>query len=461
MAHPARRPSADAAVADATTWLQRGDDLEGRDADLLLAEPGCPACRAQAEAERLFMFWFIRESYSDPTALGAVVRSRGFCPVHTRRFLDETPTDMVPTAVYSSVVAAARLRLDESKPLEPCPACEARDRGLSGVTETLLKGLASGNLERRYREHGGLCERHALFAIHSASSPELVRLLAVSLSARLGGSRGDTVQTIVGLDADADLRDRLRGTLWQLDQQLRPAPGQSTLAAFSNRLAVDACPICLARGAIERRYLAWIGPERQREPVSLETEVADLCGRHLADLWALDPAAAQWVGGIAASRRVNELRALGGRLDEVQLEGRRRRRAAQQLEHACSAVLQSRRCAVCRAADLTEDRQSLLLRAALTDTPTRDNYAAAHGLCVRHAQGSAWPPIVKEVLGARLEAVHWELEEARRKRAWLSRYELRGPEVTAWLRAPGLIDGRAFLGGPAPAGGTLAEPTPE
>jgi hypothetical protein len=74
-------------------------------------------------------------------------------------------------------------------------------------------------------------------------------------------------------------------------------------------------------------------------------------------------------------------------------------------------------------------------------------------LCVRHvlalrrrdrrAAGAA-----AQAVARRTEAVRQELEEAFRKRTWAHRHEPRGREMTAWRRAPLVLDGRVYGGGP-------------
>jgi hypothetical protein len=102
---------------------------------------------------------------------------------------------------------------------------------------------------------------------------------------------------------------------------------------------------------------------------------------------------------------------------------------------------------------VAEDRESALLVAAVQDEVTARAYAASHGICVRHAQqladDDASGPLVA-VLRARLAVLGWELDEALRKSSWTERWHRGGPEANAWLRAPSYLDGRVFLGAPAP-----------
>jgi hypothetical protein len=70
---------------------------------------------------------------------------------------------------------------------------------------------------------------------------------------------------------------------------------------------------------------------------------------------------------------------------------------------------------------------------------------------VDHAPRIAGTTLPVEVLRARLELLRWELVEAHRRRGWRARHEPAGAEGSAWLRAPTLLAGDAYLGQPADA----------
>jgi hypothetical protein len=55
----------------------------------------------------------------------------------------------------------------------------------------------------------------------------------------------------------------------------------------------------------------------------------------------------------------------------------------------------------------------------------------------------------RQVAAAWVGLLEAELGEADRKRGWLARHEVRGPEASVWLRAAGFLHGDVFLGGPA------------
>ena len=119
--------------------------------------------------------------------------------------------------------------------------------------------------------------------------------------------------------------------------------------------------------------------------------------------------------------------------------------------------------ALLRVEATAESRTTALLTAALEDAATAALYETSHGVCLRHA--ARVPPgphagIIRRVLRARLHMLNWELEEAGRKAGWAARYELKGDEMTAWLRAPAALDGRAFLSAPPGNGAHWMDPRP-
>jgi hypothetical protein len=64
-----------------------------------------------------------------------------------------------------------------------------------------------------------------------------------------------------------------------------------------------------------------------------------------------------------------------------------------------------------------------------------------HVIALRDRDSRAAGPFVRSAAD-RTRALLAELEEASRKRSWQHRREPRGPEMTAWLRAASLVDGR-------------------
>lgn len=190
--------------------------------------------------------------------------------------------------------------------------------------------------------------------------------------------------------------------------------------------------------------------EAASNPGGVEAEGVWLCPRHLWDLATGPSGVTPWALAFHGGRLKAEIeqwrsliRSPSGSWPMWWLRDRRTTR------RALAQLVRHRHCSGCVAVATAERRELELVVTGLTDRPTRMAYYESHGLCLRHAQGQS-DPAIREVLTARLGVLVWELDEDVRKSAWSSRHERRGDEMTAWLRAPVQIDGRAFLGAPAP-----------
>jgi len=236
-------------------------------------------------------------------------------------------------------------------------------------------------------------------------------------------------------DADAPARRALRDLLPD-----GAGDQTSTIEGLRRRVVIPACPICLAAGQMERRFLAWLCVERERRPQVLSEESHLLCAPHLHDLAETDAEAARWLLRWTAAAWLGDLSRV-----------RRRWRGTRAAREALSPRLRSRPCSACAAVEIAEDGSARLLFVALADPPTARAYEDSHGVCLRHLlrlpEGKT-TDLVRSIARARLDLLAWELEEASRKSSWHARHEPKAAEATAWLRAASLLDGRVFLGGP-------------
>jgi hypothetical protein len=103
-------------------------------------------------------------------------------------------------------------------------------------------------------------------------------------------------------------------------------------------------------------------------------------------------------------------------------------------------------CMACQAVSVAEAQ-------VLGMADARGPAASPPGLCVRHVlalrrRDPRTAAAMTRAAARRIEAVRQELEEAFRKRTWAHRNEPRGGEMTAWRRAPLVLDGRVYGGGP-------------
>ena len=401
------------------------------------------------------------------------------CPNHTRRLLHDAPY-YIPSTVYRYVTATASARLFSRRPPGRCPACLNAEWALGQVSSVILESLGVPRVTEAFRLAGGFCLPHLLDALPRLGTAEA--LVAVEVCLNASGEQPPSVATEAGADRDAPLRGGLRERL-----PLEPGGDETTLGRLRARMEVDACPLCLAAAQAERCYLTWAIAKRAHEARELARDLVTLCPRHTHDLFELDREAGAWVVDLKREFWLRELRALTARLHALppasfgerlrqiprmwhkirqsevrQIRPRSRwraiKRTARELLHnqrraredAVRRLLVPRECPACRAVQAVERQQQALLGEALSDRETLTRYENSHGVCLYHLRSfGVVPEPVSALAATRLAVLNWELVETGRKRNWIYRHESGGSEASAWLRAPALLDGRTFLGGPA------------
>jgi hypothetical protein len=436
-----------------------------------LAQPGCPVCRYTDDAAGRFFTWFAIETASVPNMIIRLRNSGGMCATHTRRLLHQNGADSRLTSLYREILPALRARVAAAEADDlACPACESGEEAVAAAWDSMRDALADERVRRRYAHADGLCMPH-LLRVFDSELPARATLLAHSAANRLSRQQ-DLLATLAGTDAEAPLRARWRallpttGTLGEAD-----ADPVDTLSRQRARLAVRACPVCLAEGQSERRYLIWLASEYHREPHGLDHEPGGFCPRHLHDLTVLDPPVADWALRRECHRWADRLARSLSILDPARPDGdssalasadRRERRpdggldallgARRSTQERIREAIRREPCMVCRAVQATAVGETGLLLAALRDRSVAAAYETAAGLCLHHVRSLAVDgevaALAQRVALARADLLSHELSEASRKTGWLARHEAKGPETTAWVRAPALIDGRVFLGGP-------------
>lgn len=414
----------------------------------LLREPGCPVCQCVEESERSFFSWFQIESFTAAEVQARLRAGMGMCPRHSRRLVDDLGAGdgHIMTTVMRHALAGARQILRDRAQPGPCPACEAVAFGAQRGRSVLLGGLSDPRHARLYSDHDGICLRHLVQAAEVADRSAL-RLLAERLAASLETRDGSAlVGVIAGVDRDADRRGAWR-------ERLPDPPGDgSTAARLSRQLEQEACPVCLARGQADRRYVQWFVEGASERDPSLETDPGQLCPPHLHDINLVDEAGAASAAARQRAARLGQLRELLDRLDQSTPQARRgRRRANEDAAPGCHELTSMEHCPACHARDGVERAQVTLVKASLALRPVRERYEQSHGLCVRHAltipEGRV-AEMAHRHTDARVAVLAWEVEETARKYAWAYRHEPSGPETDAWIRAMGQIDGQAFEGAP-------------
>jgi hypothetical protein len=444
---PSRAGSAPAASATAESPAAQAPDARLiSDLERLLREPGCPVCRSVEEGERSFFSWFQIESFSAAEVQARLRAGMGMCPRHSRRLVDDLGEGHIMATVMRHALTGARQILRDRAQPGPCPACEAVAFGAKRGRSVLLGGLSDPGHVRLYSDHHGICLRHLLHAAEVADRSAL-RLLAERLAATLEERDGSAlVSVIAGVDRDAGRRGAWR-------EQLPEPPGDgSTTARLCRQLESGACPVCLARGQAERRYVHWFVERASERDPSLETDPGQLCAPHLHDIAIVDEAGAASAGQRQRAARLGQLQRLLDRLDQSPPPARRgRRRTYEDPPPGGDELNAMDHCPACHGRDGVERAQLALVNASLALRPVRDRYEQRPGLCVRHAlqlpEGRA-AEVARRHTDARLSVLAWEVEETARKYAWAYRHEPSGPETDAWIRAMGQIDGQALEGAP-------------
>jgi hypothetical protein len=417
----------------------------------LLTESGCPACRHIAETERSFFSWFEIESHTSSEMQAQLRAAMGMCPAHTRRLVESLGAGHIMTIVMREALAGARRVIRGDVQLGPCPACAALEFGAGRAPTLVIDGVQDPALARRYVEHGGVCLVHLVHALPVAG-PTTLKLLAErlleSLHEEVGSARRDL---LAGADADAPRR-----AMWR---ELLPALSYagSTVERLTDRLEIQACPVCLAAGMAGRDYLGWFLAGSEADDPSLRNDPGELCPTHLHDV----AHASSSIGGNQAverkrSIRIAQLERLLARLANMPMPERRRRRSSHDALGGIGGELSTPPyCPACHAREGVERTQQDLITVSLALATVRERYEHNHGLCVRHARRVAdgsTARIARHHADARLALIAWEVQETTRKYAWAFRHESSGSEQDGWLRGVAQIDGRVFDGGPAPAG---------
>jgi hypothetical protein len=291
-----------------------------------LKEPHCWICEhAVSEIDRDF-FWFTSEQYYEPQVVDKLRLAHGFCPTHTRRFL-QTGANSVITAVFSYLawyvikqlnaaqdVLSQRsskrnpreLCLEAAAILRPrgaCPMCVSFQAGEQINVHALTHTLTLTEVRNVYENSSGLCLPHFRQAT-SGATWEIVSFMSADMQRRLSAKVSSERSTIalleqaVGLDQEIALKrnapqdkslDLVKNN-GDLDNYIELGKSEPlwspTFEQLMASLAEPGCPVCRACGQGVWQYLAWLGQEMEaqaRTPGSWESSY-DVCPAHL---WAL------------------------------------------------------------------------------------------------------------------------------------------------------------------------------
>lgn len=457
-----------------------GHQWEEQRAVEILRSAACPACRGLAESDRLNRFWFYADANSQPETVEGFCQSLGPCGRHTRLLLAGEGAPHVFPHLYQKVVGRALEQLarpPRERVVEPCPYCTRSSEGLMGIFATVLEGYDAPDVRRTYQTSSGFCGEHLIAALR-AGDPHAASLLAVD-ALRHARPDGKGIERFPAQDPDWRRRASIEAsTTAPVDDTDTSTDIEAELAAD---LVVRCCVACRRGAQAGRKMLRWLATQDCGDPIAVGGQSVALCAPHLHDFAAIDADAAQSIVGLRWEERrrmclrfVDQLRQVPPRgtaqrwrwakefrgwlrehpdqeiVDqrsalELMTQGR-----SKCLDQARATLTQHARCAACHACDTAERRTVELLRASIDDPAVGAAYRSSVGLCARHVMRSALraDDPVAQVSVTRLRTVRWELEEAARRQAWDQRFlGPDGPEGTAWLRAPLLLDAGVFLGG--------------
>lgn len=440
----------------------------------LLESDGCPICRERARNAGEHRFWFMCESYGEPTVIDKIADAWGFCLPHAI-WLGESSSHLDQlTYVYafvsqrvSRVLAGWRVRGDTAGvPITAqCPICRDMLGGEERNAFFLRKFLDDPSDADRYGRPGLLCFPHFRLLLPPLPAPMLERMVAIheralaSAYSRLIAANDDSISPDLASPAASP------GVVLVVNEHeghaLLPRAAAAATAReefdpnrdFVPRLAdASVCPVCAEMLRAWSEWIDWL-----EQAVRKHEQVDDLlptCPEHVwacAELGSADLArSAMRVTLQALLQQVrNGTKLLAakpapqGASFRLQLRhwrnspGPRRRFA-----DARACILRPAGCPVCARLQTAEERAISLLLALVEQSHHRAAYENGHGLCLRHfrralAGTSAVRPrqFLLEVERAKLSLLQWELDEVLRKTPWSARPQAKGTESGAWRRA--------------------------
>jgi hypothetical protein len=444
----------------------------------LLRLGGCPLCRARAEHERNFIFWFLLENYYDPGVLDRFARALGFCARHgTSLLVRHAPSPIA--AVHEFATRRLHALVTRDHPERPqrrdplaavihpgaCPACESSASDVSRTAFFLAKMFDNEPSLDDYGRPGILCFSHMQQVAPKLANPTLERLMAFhdailgralqSLDGAADEGRAGAIEPALRLVVGHNVVSSRIGLPVEAD----PGAGvPDPVARLADTLGQsDSCPICLEVQRAHVEWMTWLKDAAARDqPID---DLLPTCAEHA---WATIPMenpmlatkAARNVlrGALLVLRQAAEALAVSpppraGILARLARARDRYRRHARAREVLCRPL----HCPVCSRRAAAETRALQLLIALLGQARYRAAFDQGYGLCVKHfaralalVPGPAARAALVEVEAAKLDCLAWELQEYLRKRAWSARPETPGAEEGASVRAVVRFSGSAL-----------------
>jgi hypothetical protein len=292
-----------------------------------IRQPRCWICAQLIKELDLDFCWFVNEHYYEIGMIDKMRLAHGFCPIHTRYFL-EANAHSVNISVYSYLTWYVLTRLNAGRdvlmngdsrkdptdlcreaakilhPASNCPMCESLQQSEAIAVNELVSGLADVEIQEAYRGSGGLCVPHFRQAAFKASW-NVLRTMTDALRARLDATisseRSDKrlLEQTVGLDRDRAVRhhngnrtDRIHLTDKAGPGMFKPGEPPDQWSPTFDMMLFDisepGCSVCRACEEGVRSYLGWLAHEMETKAPS--SKIWDLswyvCPSHLWDLAA-------------------------------------------------------------------------------------------------------------------------------------------------------------------------------
>lgn len=267
-----------------------------------LKEPWCWICAHSINEANRDFFWFINEQYYEIGVIDKMRLAYGFCPSHTRQFL-QTGAHSVNVTVFSYLTWYVITRLNAARellvhggskqdprrlcgqaaavlrPRRVCPMCESIRTGEQTNLHVLLTTLALPEIRDAYESSAGLCVPHFRQAGRRAEWDTLVFLasdIERKLQAKLlpGSSAKSVLEQTAGLDKERRLRcggssdhpvpacEEKQGKLEMYIDLGNPTyPWSPSFDQMLSALAEPGCPVCRACNVGLEQYLGWLARE--------------------------------------------------------------------------------------------------------------------------------------------------------------------------------------------------------
>ena len=292
-----------------------------------LKQPRCWVCEQSISGIERDFFWFASEQYYEPKVVDNLRLAHGFCPTHTRHFL-QTGGKSVIAAVFSYLTwymieqlnsareALVRKSSKENhrqicskaaeilRPHVLCPMCTDLQNGEQLNVYALKHALALPEIRDSYVKSSGLCLPHFV-ELGSCSEWETLDWLSADMQHRLdgkvlaGGSSTGVIEQAVGLDREAALRRRdLRKQttdIFARDAHREPWVEVGGIESYASptteqliaSLRVPGCPVCNACESGVQEYLEWLVEQMEAQPRVTDgwESTYNVCAMHLWRLY--------------------------------------------------------------------------------------------------------------------------------------------------------------------------------